>query len=315
MESKLDIISIGEVLVELSADCKLVFADTLNKYYGGDCMATAIAAQRAGSKVGFITKVGNDAFKEFLLDAWQCEGLDISQVKLAEEKNGLYIIAMPSNEEKEIIYYRKKIAPSKLTIDDISEKYISSAKYVYSSGITQSLSASASEVVSYAFKTAQKNGVSTAYTPSFNPNVTSVDIAKEYLSNVVNNLDILFMEMEFDVIPLIGLYSPDSVIKKMWDYGIKIVIIKSNQNKKYYVGYNGNVTEYSFYDIGIVDTTSSFDAFNGGFLSAMANGMTPYDSVKFASVMEGIQVANIGAIKSIPFKADVINILKGEGND
>ena len=34
MEEKLDIIAIGESLIELSSDKKLCFAETLTKYYG-----------------------------------------------------------------------------------------------------------------------------------------------------------------------------------------------------------------------------------------------------------------------------------------
>uniref|UniRef100_UPI00402988B3 PfkB family carbohydrate kinase n=1 Tax=Candidatus Scatousia sp. TaxID=3085663 RepID=UPI00402988B3 len=88
MDEKLDIIAIGESLIELSSNTKLCCADSLHKYYGGDALATAIAALRAGSRVGFITRVGNDVFKDFLMDSWQSEGLDISQVKLSNEQNG-----------------------------------------------------------------------------------------------------------------------------------------------------------------------------------------------------------------------------------
>ena len=132
MEEKLDIITIGESLIELSSDTKLSAAECLHKYYGGDALATAIAALRTGSKVGFITRVGNDAFKEFLLDSWQAEGLDISQVKIANEPNGLYFVTRTSPHEKEISFYRKKIASSKLSLEDISEDYIKQLKLIYS---------------------------------------------------------------------------------------------------------------------------------------------------------------------------------------
>ena len=163
MEEKLDIVAIGECLIELSASTSLASADCLYKYYGGDALATAISALRLGSKVGFITKVGNDAFKEFLMDSWQAEGLDISQIKLANEPNGFYFITRPVDADKEIAYYRKKIAPSKLSIDDISEEYISGAKILYSSGTTMSLSISAEEAVLKAFELAKKNNITTAF--------------------------------------------------------------------------------------------------------------------------------------------------------
>ena len=95
MGENLDIITVGEGLIELSSNKSLTYAQTLDKYYGGDTLCTAVAAQRLGSKVGYITRVGTDYFKEFLLDSWQLEGLDISQVKLVDGINGIYFVALP----------------------------------------------------------------------------------------------------------------------------------------------------------------------------------------------------------------------------
>lgn len=76
MDEKLDVVAIGECLIELSANTKMSDAECLYKYYGGDALATAVAALRMGAKVGFITRVGNDSFKDYLLDGWHSEGLD-----------------------------------------------------------------------------------------------------------------------------------------------------------------------------------------------------------------------------------------------
>ena len=63
MNQKLDIITIGESLIELSTDKSLTTASTLDKYYGGDTLTSAIAALRLGSKVGFISRIGIDCLK------------------------------------------------------------------------------------------------------------------------------------------------------------------------------------------------------------------------------------------------------------
>ena len=58
MEEKLDIITIGESLIELSTSENLTTAPSLDKYYGGDTLTTAISALRLGSRVGFISRIG-----------------------------------------------------------------------------------------------------------------------------------------------------------------------------------------------------------------------------------------------------------------
>lgn len=310
MDEKLDIVAIGESLIELSSDTKLCFAECLHKYYGGDALATAIAALRAGSKVGFITRVGNDVFKDFLMDSWQSEGLDISQVKLANEPNGLYFITRPSANEKEVSYYRRKIAPSKLSIEDISEEYIANSKVVYSSGTTMALSMSATEAVLKAFKSAKEKNITTAFDPNYSSRFTTPEDAKENFNNILPYVDILFMNDKYDTTNIFEIDSAENIIKKLWDEGVSTVIIKSGQKGGYYTGYGGNVYFTEFYTKDIVDTTCSGDAFNGGYLHAITHGYTPIEASKLAAVVAGLQAKGIGAIKSIPYKDEILSILK-----
>ena len=310
MAEKLDIITIGECLIELSANAKMADAGCLYKYYGGDALATGIAALRMGSKVGFITRVGNDPFKDYLLDSWQNEGLDISQVRLSDEPNGMYIIARPSVDEKEIVYYRKKIAPSKLSIEDIDKSYIENSNIFYASGITQSLSPSANEAVEFAFKTSKEAGVITAYDPNFHPAILSPEAAKENFFRVTSYIDILFMSTKHDTINILDIDSPENIIKKISDMGIQTVILKSGEQKCYYTGHNGNIIKTDFYTNDYLDTTCSGDAFNGGFLHALNQGFTHAEAVKFASVVAGLQAKGIGAIKSIPNMDEVYSIYR-----
>lgn len=311
MDGKLDIVAIGESLVELSTNAKMASASCLYKYYGGDVLAAAVSALRMGSNVGFITRVGNDPFKNFLLDNWRSEGLDISQVKFSNEANGMYIIARPTLNEKEIVYYRKKIAPSKLSIDDIDVEYIKNSRVLYASGITQSLSVSANEAVEFAFKTAKENGVITAYDPNYYSVITTADEAKENFARLSPYVDVLFMGTKHDTVNIFGINSPENIIKKLWDMGIQTVVLKAGDRKGYYTGYNGNIVFTDFYTTEYIDTTCSGDTFNGGFLHALTHGFTHFEAVKFASIVAGMQAKSIGAIKSIPYKEEVYSLYRG----
>lgn len=311
MNEKLDIVAIGESLVELSTNAKMSEASCLYKSYGGDALSTAIAAVRMGSKTGFISRIGDDPFKDFLLQSWESEGLDISQVKLTNEANGLYIIARPSLNEKEVVHYRKKIAPSKLSIEDINEDYIKNTSVIYASGVTQSLSPSADEAVEYAFKLAKDNGITTAYDPNYHSRLTTPDDAKEAFARINSYVDIMFMNTRHDSVNILEIDSYENAIKKLWDMGISIVVLKSAERNGYYTGYNGNITFTEFYTSDYIDTTCSGDVFNGGFLHALTHGFTALEATKFASILAGLQAKGIGAIKSIPYKDEVYAIYRG----
>lgn len=311
MLEKLDIITIGESLIELSSDKSLTYSDTIDKYYGGDTLATAIAALRLGSKVGYISRVGMDHFKDFLLDSWQSEGLDISQIKLVDGFNGLYFIARPEGGEKEFAYYRKKTAATNLSIDDISKDYIKSASIVYASGVTQSLSLSAKEAVKKAFTIAKENKILVAYDPNYSPKLWSKDEAKDAFEDIEENIDILFLNLKNDALKLLEIQSIDKLIKYFWDKGISTIVVKSLADNGYYTGYQGEILFTEFWAEKIVDTTSAGDAFNGGFLHAIASGLNAFEAVHIGAIVAGLQSQKIGAIKSIPFKKEVYSIYKG----
>ena len=310
MGESFDIISVGESLIELSGDQKIRNTECLHKYYGGDVLVTSVTAARLGAKVGFITKVGNDAFKDFLMDSWASEGLDISNVKISEEPNGLYIITRPSLHEKEFIYYRKKIAPTKLSVEDISEDYVKQARAVYATGISQSLSLSAKEAVSKLYKTAKENGGMTAYDPNYSAQIMSPEETRENFYAVIENIDILFLSTKYDTKNLFENSSPENIIKQIWDLGVKIVVLKSSDHGGYYTGYNGEITFTEFYTRDVIDTTCSGDAFNGAFIYGTLNGCSPKEASKLACITAGLQAKGIGAVKSVPNRDDVFAIFK-----
>ncbi len=312
MGEKLDIITIGESLIELSSPQSLAYAQTLDKYYGGDTLCTAVAAARLGSKTGYITRVGNDPFREFLMDSWQLEGLDISQVKLIDGFNGVYFIGHPEFADKEFVYYRKKTAATKLSIDDISADYILSADVFYSTGVTQSLSLSAKEAVKKAFKIANEQNMLTAYDINFDNRLWSEQDAKDALDEVQDYLQIIFLSLEHDLVRLFDMGSADKCIKYFWDKGINTVVVKSAKDRGYFVGVEGDITFTKFYTDEVVDSTGSGDAFNGAFLHALNSGMTPIEASRLASIAAGLQCHQMGAIKSTPYKEQVYSAYYGQ---
>jgi len=311
MTERLDIITIGESLIELSASKSLLHAECLDKFYGGDTLCTAVTATKLGSQVGYITRVGNDSFREYLLDSWQHIGLDISQVKLVEGTNGLYVMTHDEDGNREFAYYRKKTAGGSLSIDDISEAYIKRSRIFYTTGIVQALSLAAKEAVKKGYMLARENGLITAYKPNFIAKIHTVEDAKENFHDIAEYLDILFLSIKKDAKNLFSIDSMDNVIKYFWDLGIGTVIAKMSEDKGYYIGTNGDIKFLPFYTEHVVDTTCSGDAFSGAYLHGINNGMSVTEAAKLAAIVEGLQAQKIGAIKSIPSKSEVYAIYKG----
>lgn len=309
----LDIITIGESLIEFSTNQRLKDAECVHKYYGGDSLVVATAASRLGSNVGFITCLGDDPFKDYMLSSWEKENLDLSHVKIVNEKNGLYMVSRAPGEEKEFIYFRKKIAPAKLSIDDINPDYIKSAKIIYASGITQSLSIASREAVKKAFTIAKDNGVMTAYDPNYSAQICDMHDAKEYFDEIIPYTDILFMSSKYDTKCIFDIESNENIAKNLLDRGIQTVVIKSAADKGYHIYACGKYSFIEFYTDHVVDTTSSGDAFNGAFLHAVSKSFAPSEAGRIASIDAGLQAQGIGAIKSTPYQEEVYSIYNTKG--
>lgn len=306
MEPKVDIAIIGECLIELSSNGTLADTSTLNKYFGGDTVTTAVAIARLGGKVTYVTKVGNDGFSEFILSSLNKENIDTSLIKANEEQNGMYIVSR-TPEKKELLYYKRKTAATKLSIDDLNEDCIKKLKLVYSTGVVQSLSASSRELVHNAFKLAKENDVMTAYDPNYTSCFMNSTDTKEYFEEIVDYTDIIFLSLKNDAERLYDVESIDKVMNYFWDKGVKIVVVKSHIDNGYYTGYKGDISFTEFYNTSkAIDTTASGDVFNGGFLYAITNGYAPAEATKFASVVSGLQTQNFGAIQSIPYLKNVL---------
>ena len=305
MEKTLDILTIGECLTELSSEDYFKNSECFKLSFGGDVVVSAIAASRLGSKVGLMSSIGNDYFKEIILNGLSNYGIDTSHTKISDEQNGLYLCS--HTDKKELIMYRKRVAGACLSPELFNEEYIASAQTVYATGISQSLSAQANELIKKVFEYAHQNDILTAYDPNYTSSFMTTFDTKEYLENIIENVDILFLSLKNDVEALYNLSSAERIINYFTDYGVKIIVIKSLSEEGYYIYSNGKTEFSEFYNKNQrIHTINAGDVFNGAFLSAITNGYTPIEAGKLASKMTGIYVNHSGLIKNLPSKEEIM---------
>lgn len=307
MEKTLDIITIGECLLELSTNEYFENAKSFNLSFGGDVITSAVAAKRLGSKVGIITSIGDDYFKNPLINKLNQQELDISNIKICNEKNGLYLCG--HNEKNELMTYRRRVASNYLTEEDFNEEYILFSRAVYSTGITQSLSIGSNQLVKKIFETARNNDILTAYDPNYTSSFMTTYDTKEYLEDIIENIDVLFMSLKNDVEALYDLTSVEKIVNYFTDYGVKVIVVKSHLENGYYIYSNGKTEFCPFYTTTQVDyTMGAGDVFNGGFLSAYTNGYTPVEATQVAAKQAGLFIERLGIIENIPNSEELLRL-------
>ena len=290
MEKTLDIITIGECLLELSTNEYFENAKSFNLSFGGDVIASAVAAKRLGSKVGIITSIGDDYFKNTIIN-----------------KLNQYLCA--HTDKNELMTYRRRVASNYLTEEDFNEEYILSSRAVYSTGITQSLSIGSNQLVKKIYETARNNDILTAYDPNYTSSFMTTYDTKEYLEDIIENIDVLFMSLKNDVEALYDLTSVEKIVNYFTDYGVKVIVVKSHLENGYYVYSNGKTEFCPFFATSQVNyTMGAGDVFNGGFLAAITNGYTAFEAAQIAAKQAGLFIDRLGIIENIPNSEELLRI-------
>ncbi len=93
------------------------------KFVGGSPANIAVGVTRHGLKAGFMAKVSDDPFGEFVVDYFNEQGIDTSCITKCTggEKLGLTFTEMLSPRESSILMYRHESADLQLHVDDVKE--------------------------------------------------------------------------------------------------------------------------------------------------------------------------------------------------
>ena len=94
---------IGECMLELAP----VNMDQYRLNYGGDVMNTAIHVARAGIDTTFFSALGDGYYSDWLVNAWQEEGIDCGEVqRLPGVEPAIYMIRNHDDGDRDFHYWR-----------------------------------------------------------------------------------------------------------------------------------------------------------------------------------------------------------------
>lgn len=302
-----DILSLGEPLWEMNA----IPAEP-GKYllgYGGDTANFCVAAARQGASVGYITRVGNDVFGDGLRALWQREGIDGSQVSVDEEARtgGYFVHHGPTGHQ--FNYARAESAASKLAPGDIDEAAVERAQFVYASGITQAISATARAATLKLFQLARSAGVSTAFDANFRAPLWTVGEAREALAEVLPLTDFFFPSID-DARALSGLEDHDEIMRWAHRLGAQVVMLKLGvDGVKISQGEGADAMQMASFPVDSVDATGAGDCFAGATIARLAMGDLLLDAVRHANAAAALTTTQFGAISAIPMRDTVKTFL------
>ncbi len=314
----IDLIPMGRIAIDFNPVIppfqSLVEADTFKKYLGGSPANIAVGLARLGKKVGFIAKVSDDQFGDYVTKFFADEGIDTSHITRAEngEKLGLTFTEMLSPSESSILMYRDGVADLMLDPADVDEEYIASAKAILISGTALCQSPSR-EACLKAMYLAKKVGTKIIFDVDYRPyNWKSADEIAIYYSIVAENSDMIMgSREEYDLTEaIIAPGRTDEETASYWmGKGNKIVIIKH--------GKKGSTAHTADGDFNIkpfpINATKSFgggDGYGSSFIFGLLEGWDIIDCLELGSASASLLVNAHGCSLFMPTLEQIQSYIK-----
>ncbi len=295
MKKKFDVVALGEAMIEFNQ--KKAERPEFLQGFGGDTSNAVIAAQRAGVRTAYLTRLGCDWCGRLLLDLWKREGVDISGVELASQgATGLYFVSHgPAGHE--FNYQRKGSAASRMTPAWLPKHVIAHSKWLHVSGISFALSSSACATVFEAIACAKLCGTKVSFDSNIRLKLWSAARARQVIQKAVPQCDLFSPSIE-DLRAIFGSKISDDaeqVMRFCYDLGAKKVVLR--------LGEKGCLVGSSLIAgvrVKAIDATGAGDCFSGNLLARLSLRDSLEDAARYANAAAALAVQGYGAVAPLP---------------
>ncbi|MEM8663791.1 MAG: ribokinase [Pseudomonadota bacterium] len=270
---------------------------------GGKGSNQAVAAANSGAHTAFLTRLGQDDFAQIALNTWGAAGIDTSAViRDPNRPTGAAFIFISTQTRNNAIIVESGAAGA-ISVADVEAMAdtITGAK-VFVTQLEQPI-----EAAHHALRLARQSGVTTVFNPA-----PAADLSDDFLA-----LCDYATPNESEAAAITG-QSVETVEEAraaadiLLARGVKTAVLTLGEKGALY--HDGTTSKLvPAYPVGEVrDTTGAGDAFNGGFATALSEGRSPLDAVRFACATASLSVTRLGTAPAMPMREE-IELLMTEG--
>ena len=292
----LDIVALGEAMIEFNqtnADARAYVQG-----FGGDTSNALIAAVRQGAKGGYITKLGDDTFGRMLLQLWHDENVDTEGVSIdAAAPTGTYFVSHGTHGHT-FSYLRAGSAASQIRPSDVPAALVERARILHVSGISQAISASATDTVFHAINVARAARIKVSYDPNLRLKLWPIDRARAIIRATIPLTDYFLPSLD-DVRLVCGEDDPAAILNWCQRQGARIVVLKMGKDGSW-VSKGEALTRIMAYPVEAVDATGAGDCFDGSLLARLAAGDDVVTAARWASAAAALTTTGYGAVAPLP---------------
>ena len=268
---------------------------------GGKGANQAVQCSKLGVKTIMLGMVGNDYMGDFVLKELRQYGVDISNIKIANETTGFSVAnSLPDGNVFPTIVHGSNFKVNKEYIDSLKDIIINSKVVILQMEIPI-------DIIEYIIKLCSDNNIKVILNTA-----PANNIRVEYLKKcdfVIAN------ELEAEFYTNIRIDDVDSAKKSIDKFhkDINANCIFTLGKKGCIICFKGEINFFPSVDVKAIETNGAGDSFIGGFVSSYY--IFNYDikqSVDFAQLCSAITITNIGCAKSMPTVEDINKYIKNK---
>lgn len=298
MEKTIDILSIGEVLIDFighEINNSINRTKDYHRFLGGSPTNVAVNASRLGLQSVLVATCGQDGLGDYIIRKLKASGVQTDYILKSEEKPTSVIFVSKSTDTPDFIPYRE--ADCEIALSQIPNELLSQARIFHTTCFALSKNPARETILNRAEK-AKELGLEISIDLNFSeriwPNRTEAfDIIKRYLATGP-----LVKISEDDCYRLFAsMKSEDFIFDFFHSMGAKtICLTKGKKGVALSDLSKGLFFQKAFPINEVKDTTGAGDAFWTGFLYAQLNQKSLEESITIAQKLAGIKLQNVGRL-------------------
>jgi len=271
-----------------------VFGGGFGMFPGGKGANQAVACAKLGGDVRFIGRMGNDVFRDRLVENMTREGVRMRHLSIDRRApTGVGLIMVDGTGQNEIVV----VSGSNMTLRPRDVEQHRSA-FIGAGIVLLQLEIPLATILR-TVHLARRRGVTVILNPA---------PARKLPKSLLRSIDYLTPnETELGILagrPVSSVRTAESAARQLLDEGVRNILVTLGARGCLLV--NGTMTRlFPARKVRAVDTTAAGDAFNGALAFSLASGQDLLQAIPFANCVAAYAVTRLGAQSSMPTLKDL----------
>jgi fructokinase len=309
------IVTLGEVVADVyrersASEVELPFTARP----GGAPANVAVAAARLGAESGFIGRVGDDLFGDFILAALQASGVDTSAIlrESPPTRTTLAFVEVSEDGERDFTFYRSFPAADELLApDDIAPESLSGASFANFGSIPLIKDPVRSATRKFA-ELANEMDVAVAFDVNLRADLwDSLDAFREAVDPMLDLSTVVKLN-EDELSPVLGTADPGPAADRLLDRGASLALVSMGGEGAFYATrtFRGDLPSSPIDEV--VDATGAGDAFLAGTLTHLSESpgwpddeAAVREAVRRGTAAGALACTQFGAMQGLPTREEL----------